>query len=173
MLLIHPTRKVANIARIAPVEKGADTPVPGLLNEWYVDLAGLGAPGKAVLLFVHRTTYVPVVVPGRSLKKALPVFLERLERLLNRQDIPREIIDKIFSGFSTVQFRHTNDRKTLGIINQYKYTLWVTFAVRLNIETFSRWEKLEDELLDYLHKPREGRDYVMPAREMKKLLSGS
>jgi hypothetical protein len=173
MLLLHPTKKVLNIARIIPETDELELPDPGPLNEWYVDIVGLGIPGKNALLFVHRTTYVAVIVSGKSLEKAVPVFKERLKRLLLRyhNDVP--LLEKILKSLDPVVIQKTNDRKTLGIINHRKHDIQAIFYLRFDANSFSDWDVLEDDFLEYPHKPREGRrDYSSPGEELRKVLAG-
>ncbi len=102
MLLLRPTKKVLNIARIVPDNDEEGLSDPGKLNEWFVDLIGLGKPGKNALLFVHKTTYLCIIVPGKSLEKAIPVFRGRLERILLKIKVPFEKIDGIIGTFEPV-----------------------------------------------------------------------
>jgi len=170
MLILRPTRKVLNIARIKPAASEEFLSQNEILNEWFVDIAGLGSPGKTVLLFVHRTTYLTVMVPGRSLLKSIPVFVSRLEKLLIRHKVSKQTTRKIIEAMDPVVICKTNDRKTLGIINQRKYELFVLFQVRFEIDHFSDWDMLEDQKAVYLNKPREGKGYTWPLDELRNIL---
>jgi hypothetical protein len=161
---------VSNIARIKPVPSEEFIGQPEILNEWFVDITGLGSPGKTALLFVHRTTYLTIIVPGRSLLKAIPEFISRLEKLLIRHNVSQYMAGKIIDGLDPAVICKTNDRKTLGIMNERKYELFALFQFRFDITRFSNWDLLEDEIMDYLNKPREGKGYSRPVDELWKVL---
>lgn len=166
MLLIRPTKKVLNISRINPGTEEIAGQDPVKMNEWFVDIVGLGKPGKNALIFMHRTTYLMVLVPGRSLEKAIPVFKSRLEKLLRRLLIPDDIISGISNDMDPVVISKTNDRKTLGIINNYKAEINVTFRIRFDADDFDDWDFMEDIYTDYPFKSHKGKMYSNSVKEL-------
>ncbi len=170
MLILRPTQKVLNIARIKPAASEEFIGRTENLNEWFVDITGLGAPGKTALLFVHRTTYLVIIVPGRSLLKAIPEFISRLENLLARHGAGQRAIGKIIEDLDPAVICRTNDRKPLGIINQRKLDLEALFYSRFDVQTFANWSLVEDEFLRYPNKPRAGKGFTVPEWELGRVL---
>jgi hypothetical protein len=174
MLLLRPTKKVMNIGRIIPDIIDDEVTESGPLNEWYVDIVGLGKPGKNALLFVHRTTYVTVIVPGNSLENSVPVFKERFQKILKRYEADDNLLKSIYSSLDPVIFAKTNDRKPLGVINQVKLEINTLFKSRFDVLTFADWDWLEINYQTYPHKPYEGKrwDYTTPEEGLRKVIAG-
>ena len=82
-MIIRATKKLLNTSGIKPVKNvnESDAPLPG---EWYAGLVSTGRQGKLLIHFLHSSTKLSILCPGKSLNKALPVFPERLEQLLRR-----------------------------------------------------------------------------------------
>jgi len=90
-MIIRATKKLLNTSGIKP-EKNlheSDTPLPG---EWYAGLVSTGKQGKMLIHFLHTSTILSILCPGKSLNKALQVFPNRVERLLQRLDSSKIVI---------------------------------------------------------------------------------
>jgi hypothetical protein len=80
---IRATAKVLNISKIKPVADDRPT-IQSMSGEWYAGVLSLLQPGKLAIHFLHTPTYISIIIPGKSLNKAIPFLPERIENLLNR-----------------------------------------------------------------------------------------
>jgi len=106
-MIIRATKKLLNTSGIKPVKNvnELDAPLPG---EWYAGLVSTGRQGKLLIHFLHSSTKLSILCPGKSLNKALPVFPERLEQLLRRLGHSRLIFQ--FQVYTKPEIFATNSR---------------------------------------------------------------
>ena len=89
---IRATKKLLNIARIKVI-KDMSPLTDKMPGEWYSSIVSLGMPGKLAIHFLHFPTLVSVIIPEKSLNKAIKELPNHLASLLKRQ------------GFSKNQFK--------------------------------------------------------------------
>lgn len=119
-MIIRATQKVLKTNKIKPQKKENES-TPPLPGEWFVDVVSQGRPGKLALHFMHHPTLVSIIVPGKSLTKGVPIFIERLERLLERHDMTE--LTLLFQASGEPMIASTNSRRMLGLINSVAYTI--------------------------------------------------
>lgn len=82
-MIVRATKKLLNTSGIKPV-KNLNESIAPLPGEWYAGLVSTGKQGKMLIHFLHTSTKLSILCPGKSLNKALLVFPKRLELLLGR-----------------------------------------------------------------------------------------
>jgi len=117
---IRATNKVLNIARI----NAATDPAPlmdKMPGEWYASIVSTGLPGKLAIHFLHYPTLVSLIIPEKSLNRAVNYIPDHLTALLNRKRfsmlLPQYEINtepRIFS---------TNSKSMLGYLKEMKFNI--------------------------------------------------
>lgn len=145
-MIIRATKKLLNTSGIKPVKNvnESDAPIPG---EWYAGLVSTGRQGKLLIHFLHSSTKLSILCPGKSLNKALPVFPERLEQLLKRLGHSRLIFQ--FQVYTKPEIYATNSRSLLAYMNQMKYAIEYRVALSEQLEDIN-YSEIEDMLSDML-----------------------
>lgn len=92
-MIIKATKKVFNQNRLKP-KKADNESLDTFPGEWYVDLFSLGSPGKLGLIYVHSPSFIPILMPGKSLKQNFDMFLFRVEFYLIRNGY-KDLIDQL------------------------------------------------------------------------------
>lgn len=166
-MVIRATKKLLNIARIKPLENQneAKTPLPG---EWYAGLVTTGKQGQMLIHFLHSSTKLSILCPGKSLNKVLPVFPERLEQLLIRLGYP-ELISK-FQLESKPEFFTTNSRSMLAHMNQMRYAIEYSVAIARGFDEINLSD-IEDALSRMLLSSKGSRDYTKPIEILQRLVN--
>ena len=81
---IRATNKVLSIARIKAVQD--PTPLMDKMpGEWYASVVSMGMPGKLAIHFLHYPTLISLIIPEKSLNKAVSHIPDHLASLLNRR----------------------------------------------------------------------------------------
>src|SRR6056297_2703852 len=91
-MIIKATKKLLNISKIEPKECPIEI-IDKFPGEWYANLISQLIPGKFVIHFLHNPTYISVLVPGKSIRKASEILPSRANSLLLRHGF-QNIIDK-------------------------------------------------------------------------------
>lgn len=165
-MIVRATKKLLNTSGIDAVKKLDDTgdPFPG---EWYAGLVPTGIPGKMVIHFLHTSTKLSMLCPGKSLNKVLPVFPERLSQLLQRLGF-----SPLFFQFQTqakTEIYATDNRSMLGNMIQMKYLIQYHIALAEKFELVD-FDGIEDLLSKTIVRTGKKRgEYVIPARLLKEL----
>jgi len=145
-MIIRATAKLLKTSRISPV-KNSNDPRAELPGEWYSGLVSMGRPGKLAIHFLHYPTMISIIVPGRSLNKALKILPQRCESLLKRLDFSS--LSPQFKLNSETQVFTTNSRSMLSHMTQMKFNLEAHLSEAKFDEEID-WEILEDYFTDYL-----------------------
>jgi hypothetical protein len=117
---IRATNKVLNIARITAAKDPAPL-VDEMPGEWYADIVSMGLPGKLAIHFLHYPTLVSVIIPEKSLKKALSYLPEHLESLLFRQGFSKLLSE--YQINTEPEIFSTNNKSMLGYLKEMKFTI--------------------------------------------------
>ncbi len=117
---IRATKKLLNIARIKEV-KNLSPLTEKMPGEWYASIVSMGKPGKSGIHFLHYPTLVSVIVPEKSLNKAIKELPAHLKSLLERQGF-----SQLFAEYQTdteSEIYATNSRSMLGYMNDMSYSI--------------------------------------------------
>ena len=126
----------------------ADPPAPeAALGEWYANAVALPFTGRWLVMYTSASTLLTVVAPGRAVRTTLPVFRERLPRLLRRLGLPEEWVDAQARAVEEVFIARTNNRRVLGSMNELAYLVWFAAADHRAFQTLDL-DGLELELAD-------------------------
>jgi hypothetical protein len=117
---IRATKKLLNIARIKEV-KDLSPLIDKMPGEWYASIVSMGMPGKLAIHFLHYPTLVSVIIPEKSLNKAVMELPDHLESLLKRQGF-----SKMFSEYQSnalTEIYSTKSRSMLAYMHDMSYTI--------------------------------------------------
>ena len=99
--------------------------VEGPLSTWYATTVALPYPSRSVVLFTSAETLVSVVAPGRSLRTTLPVFQQRVPRLLRRLRVLEAWVAARAVDLAQVHVTRagarTTDRRVLGTMTDLRH----------------------------------------------------
>lgn len=98
----------------------------GRLGEWYANVKSLPFRGKSVVIFFNVNTYITILVAGNGTRKMLPEFVERTERLLQKLEIPQNLIDEEMEAMKEIRLLKTDSRSILGSMNDVGHHLDAT-----------------------------------------------
>ncbi len=73
---IRATQKVLSIARIEAI-KDPDPLIDKMPGEWYASIVSRGLPGKLAIHFLHYPTLASLIIPEKSLNKAVKEMSEQ------------------------------------------------------------------------------------------------
>jgi hypothetical protein len=163
-MIIRATAKLLKTSKIQPI-KNSDKPNTNLPGEWYASLVSMGRPGKLTIHFLHYPSMITILIPGKSLNKALKLLPFRCESLLNRINCP-SLINK-FQLNQPPQTYTTNSRSMLAHMTQIKFTLEIHLSEAMTDEEID-WDKLEDIYANYLL--TRNKAYFKPIELLKNLL---
>jgi len=166
-MIIRATKKLLNISGIKPLKNPNESegPLPG---EWYAGLVSTGRQWNMLIHFLHSSTQLSILCPGKSLNKALLVFPERLEQLLRRLGYSRLIFQ--FQVHTKPEILATNSRSMLAFMNQMKYAIEYRGALTEKLEDINYCE-IEDLLNDILLSSGGPRKYGKPTDILQKLVN--
>lgn len=117
---IRATNKVLSIARIKAVQD--PTPlIDKMPGEWYASVVSMGMPGKLAIHFLHYPTLISLIIPEKSLNKAVSHIPDHLASLLNRRGF-NELLSE-YQIDTDIEIFATNSRSMLGYLNQTKYNI--------------------------------------------------
>lgn len=166
-MIIRATNKLLNIARIESV-KNESIILSSLPGEWYASLLSTGRPGGSAIYFLHNPTMISIIIPGKSLSKALQILPSKVISLLTRNGY-----QKLETGFqldTKIEVYATNSRNILGNMNQMKFDLEYHLAMSKSL-AYSDIENIEDMQLSNIigGKIAEGK-YITPKEKLKQQL---
>lgn len=117
---IRATNKALSIARIKAVQD--PTPLMDKMpGEWYASVVSMGMPGKLAIHFLHYPTLISLIIPEKSLNKAVSHIPDHLASLLYRKGF-YQLLSK-YQINTNVEIFTTNNRSMLGYLNQTKYNI--------------------------------------------------
>lgn len=117
---IRATKKLLTISRIKEI-KDTHPLIDDLPGEWYASLVSMGLPGKHAIHFLHFPTLISIILPGKSINKAIPILPDRISSLLDRHGYAKLI--PFFKMNSSPEITATNNRSILAYLNDRKYTI--------------------------------------------------
>jgi hypothetical protein len=163
---IRATAKVLNISKIKPVADDSPT-IQSMPGEWYAGVLSLLQPGKLAIHFLHTPTYISIIIPGKSLNKAIPFLPARIENLLKRTGyeslIPQYQID------TTPEVFKTNNKSMLGYLNQMKLEIECLLTYRYPPGEID-FDDLETNYMRYLFRGKlVGSNFTYPYQILTKL----
>ena len=166
-MIIRATNKLLNIARIEPV-KNESIILSSLPGEWYASLLSTGRPGGSAIYFLHNPTMISIIIPGKSLSKALQILPSRVTSLLGRNGF-----QELESGFqldTKIEVYTTNSRNILANMNQMKFNLEYHLAITELLDYINIGNIEDIELKDIIGgKIAEGK-YIIPIEKLKQQL---
>ena len=166
-MIIRATKKLLNTSGIKP-EKNlheSEAPFPG---EWYAGLVSTGRQRKMLIHFLHSSTKLSILYPGKSLNKALQVFPGRVEQLLGRLGYSKLIFQ--FQLHNKKEIYTTNSRSMLSHMTQLKYAIEYSIALAETIEDIN-YNEIEDSLSDMLLSSKGSRRYEKPTDILQRLVN--
>jgi len=166
-MIIRATKKLLNTSGIKP-EKNlheSDTPLPG---EWYAGLVSTGKQGKMLIHFLHTSTKLSILCPGKSLNKALQVFPDRVGRLLGRLGFSKLVFQ--FQLYIKPEIYTTNSRSMLSHMTQLKYAIEYSIAITETYEDIN-YSEIEDSLSDLLISSKGSGRYEKPKDILLRLVN--
>jgi hypothetical protein len=164
-MVIRATKKLLNISRIEPIENPNEEQVP-FPGAWYAGLVPTGRQGKMLIHFLHSSTMLSILNPGKSLNKALPEFHERLEQILLRLGYPK-LISKFEMGTEPEIFT-TNSRSMLAHMNQMRYAIEYSVAIARGFDEINLSD-IEDALSGMLFSSKGSKEYKKPIEILQRL----
>jgi hypothetical protein len=145
-MIIRATVKLLKISKIPAIKNNSNLET-GLSGEWYSNLVSMGQPRKLAIHFLHQPTMISIIIPGKSLNKALKLLPQKCVSLLNRQGFSSLISS--FNLNSESQIFTTNSRSMLAYMTQIKFSLEINLS-ELNNYDESDFNKIEDDYLHYI-----------------------
>lgn len=166
-MIIRATKKLLNTSGIKPVKNlnELNAPLPGA---WYAGLLSTGRQGKMLIHFLHSSTKLSILCPGKSLNKALPVFPERLEQLLRRLGYSKLVFQ--FQLHTKKEIYTTNSRSMLSHMTQLKYAIDYSIALAETFEDID-YDVIEDSLCDMLLSSKGSGRYKKPTDILQRLVN--
>ncbi len=143
---IRATAKLLKVSGIKPV-KDLSSPEDNLPGEWYASIVSLLKPGKFAVQFLHYPSYTTILIPWKSLNKAVLQLPEKVSSFLKRHGY--ESLESRFELDHTIGVFATNSRSMLAHMSQIKYNLEYHFALAESVDGID-YQRLEDIHLDYL-----------------------
>jgi len=164
-MIIRATKKLLNISRLESIQNRneVETALPG---EWYAGLVPTGKQGKMLIHFLHSSTKLSILCPGKSLNKTLPVLPERLEQLLIRLE-HQQLLPKFQVETDPVIFT-TNSKSMLAHMNQMRYAIEYSVAIARGFNEISLID-IEDTLSGMLFSSKGAKDYTKPIEILQSL----
>jgi hypothetical protein len=163
-MIIRGTAKILNTSGIKPV-KNSEEIADALPGEWYAGLVSTSKQGKLAIHFLHNPTMLSVLVMGKSLNKAIPIFQERAENLIKRLGYGQLLFK--YQLQSEPQIYATNSRSMLAHMNQLRYNIEYHLAMAETIED-TNWEYIEDVHFDCIFS--RNKEYMRPKDIIDKLM---
>jgi len=145
-MIIRTTAKLLKTSKIQAI-KNSDESNTNLPGEWYASLVSMGRPGKLAIHFLHYPSMLTILIPGKSLNKALKILPLRCESLLNRLNFSSLI--NIFQLNQPPQVFTTNSRSILAHITQIKFSLEIHLSEAKSDDEID-WDKLEEIYAEYI-----------------------
>lgn len=164
MIIVRATQRLLKASGTLPDPE--PPPPTATLGEWFANAIPLPFRGRTLVLYVNSVTFLTVAVPGRTLGTTLPIFRQRLPKLLLRLGAPGKWIAEEFRHLDKVAIAKTNSRVVLGVMND------IAFHARWLAEDAGSWERFD--LDDYERKmagmPMSPLKYHFPNNALENLL---
>jgi signal recognition particle GTPase len=119
MPIIRCTQKLlAEVGTSNQAEAIADLEQSNPLDEWYANLVFIDRQ-KCVVFINPATLFVAIAYGKRrdELRQLHQVFMESLRQALVTEQVEIEVIDRVVQRFENTQIAKTQDRSTLGCLN--------------------------------------------------------
>jgi hypothetical protein len=143
---IKATKKLLSLSRIE--EKKDDAPsIDEMPGEWYASIVSTNRPGKLAIHFLHSPSYVSIIIPGKSLNKALPLLPERISLFLKRNHFSE--LESLFQTVTPNEVFANDNRSITGHLNSTKYLIEYHLALAESYESID-FENIEDIMSRYL-----------------------
>jgi len=169
-MIIRATKKLLNTSGIRPI-KNLNDQTRKMPGEWYASTVSMQQPGKLAIHFLHCPTFISILVPGKSITKAIPSLRKRTPALLKRLGFPS--LESLYQLDSEPQVFATNSKSILGYINQIKSNLEVHFARTSSIESIN-YDYMEDIHNDWIFLDTlNPKGYFMPKDRLADLMNDS
>ena len=163
---VRATAKVLNISKIKPIADDSPT-IQSMPGEWYAGVLSLFQPGKLAIHFLHTPTYISIIIPGKSIHKAIPLLPERIEKFLKRTGF-ESIIPQYQIG-TTPEIFKTNNKSMLGYLNQMKLEIECLLTYRYPPGEID-FDDLENNYMRYLFRGKlVGSSFTSPYQILTKL----
>lgn len=94
------------------------------LGGWYANV--IETPINDAVIFTSEVTLVSVFVPLTSRALVLPLFVLRVQSLLQSFNLPMDVIKREMSEYSELVVTRTASRNIVSSMNQISSELWVT-----------------------------------------------
>jgi hypothetical protein len=167
---IRATAKVLNISKIKPIADDSPT-IQSMPGEWYAGVISLLQPGKLAIHFLHTPTYISIIIPGKSLHKAIPLLPERIEKFLKRTGF-QSLIPQYQIGTTPETFK-TNSKSMLGYMNQMKLEIECLLTYRYPPGEID-FDDLENNYMRYLFRGKlVGSRFTSPYQILTKLIESN
>ena len=151
-MIIRATSKVLKLSKIKP-ETNINELKDSLPGEWYANIFSLGRPGKLGIYFVHHPTKITIILPERSIKKAIEKLSERVERYLQRHG-HIDLFPQFKLERSTNDIFTSNSKSVLGHMNTIKWDIEYHCYQAESIEDID-FDWIEDIFYDYFFRTKE------------------
>ena len=109
-------RGTAAFRKRVPDRSPAGGEALGALGEWFANVR-LWRPHLAI--FVHRETYLPVLVDLAPASTVIVRFAEQMERVLLELGVPADAVDRHRVDPTDARVEPTKDRSVVGVMNEY------------------------------------------------------
>jgi hypothetical protein len=118
-MVLRPTAKLmaAMLVKPDPQPPASTT----MLGDWFATLVEFRT--TYVVLAISSSTLLPVVVSASSLTRLPARLLPALEKVLLALGVGREAIEQECAAMADVAIAKTNDRSTLGVMNDLAFLL--------------------------------------------------
>jgi hypothetical protein len=166
-MIIRATKKLLSTSKIKPVSNTNEA-VDNLPGEWYANLVSLLRPGKLAIHFLHYPSCISIIIPGKSLNKAIVELPFRVENLLSRHGFSALIPS--FDLDSEIEVYTTNSRTMLGYFNTLKYNLEYHFSIVESTESID-FQKIEDIQITYIFGGKNRKEFLIPKRRLQEFLN--
>lgn len=163
---IRATSKVLNISKIKLVSDNMPT-IQSMPGEWYAGVLSLLQPGKLAIHFLHTPTYISIIIPGKSINRAIPFLPERIENLLNR--IGYKSVIPYYQTSTTLEIFKTNNKSMLGYLNQMELEIECLLTYRYPPGEID-FDDLENNYLNYIFRGKLiGKGFSTPLEMLKRV----
>ena len=119
MFVLRPTKKLMQKMGVHPDSSpGTSTTVTG---DWFANI--LHTRKGRYVLAISSVSLLPVVVHGRDLPSLPQRIADTAAEVLGELGVPNHAIERERSAMDQVAFAGTNDRSTLGVLNDLMFQL--------------------------------------------------
>jgi hypothetical protein len=118
MLQLRCTAKVIKLLGLKPGDLSEIKISESLLGNWYVNLFVVDR--RKTLLFMNEPTLLSFVIYGvrkNNIRNINKILFRGIEQLLTFEGFAISEINRVFSGYETLEFTRTGSRSVLGNMN--------------------------------------------------------